>query len=460
MSACCMKPCLLNGKITSRQPTIGCWLCNNIAHPKCADLGHSAGLVADRTKSNSGLDWTCPSCHHIKVNIMAFIRQTDLEYQSLLAGFKDLFNRFEKAESNFKGRILAAASHNAVATSDHVPVAADSGPDTGASSCLQSTAHSSTASTAVSSGYVPTLESYRLATSNASTVVTDGCAADASPGLTPAAASFGPPDPIAPADLHPVNFDQASTSHAAAVGSGIILTPANTNTSPSQSTLCGVAQRVPMPLSGVAQKKLIFVSRLNPGASEEDVKNYLSSKLNVSRSVLTVLKFKFKQRREISSFKIGLPEEHLDKVLDVSIWPEHDLIESVQKQFLLFALRGLNWETHRHLPSYVDRLRLLNLPSLKDRRTCHGVMFLHKLITGLVNSSYLLGQIRLSIPVRSTRHFRPIALDICKTNFELHDPFRVLCSQYNELYFLIFSECSVNLIVTNILTYLSLPPST
>ncbi|XP_070068098.1 uncharacterized protein [Drosophila takahashii] len=124
----------------------------------------------------------------------------------------------------------------------------------------------------------------------------------ASPGLTPAAASFGPPDPIAPADLHPVNFDQASTSHAAAVGSGIILTPANTNTSPSQSTLCGVAQRVPMPLSGVAQKKLIFVSRLNPGASEEDVKNYLSSKLNVSRSVLTVLKFKFKQRRALRQF--------------------------------------------------------------------------------------------------------------------------------------------------------------
>ncbi|XP_070068050.1 uncharacterized protein [Drosophila takahashii] len=79
-----------------------------------------------------------------------------------------------------------------------------------------------------------------------------------------------------------------------------------------------------------------------------------------------------------------------------------DLIELVKKQFLLFALRGLNWEPQRHLPSYVDRLRLLNLPSLMDRRTCQGVMFLHKLITGLINSSFLLGQIRFSIPVHVT----------------------------------------------------------
>jgi len=59
-----------------------------------------------------------------------------------------------------------------------------------------------------------------------------------------------------------------------------------------------------MPLSGIAQKKLFFVSRIIPGASEDDVKNHLSSKLNFFRTEPTVLKFKFKQKREISSFKI------------------------------------------------------------------------------------------------------------------------------------------------------------
>jgi len=104
----CLLPCLLNVKKASRQPTICCWLCDNLAHPKCADVGHSAGIIADRTESNTDLDFTCPSWHHIKVNIMAFIRQTVLEHQSLSAGVKDLSARFQKADSTLKGRILVS----------------------------------------------------------------------------------------------------------------------------------------------------------------------------------------------------------------------------------------------------------------------------------------------------------------------------------------------------------------
>jgi len=71
-----------------------------------------------------------------------------------------------------------------------------------------------------------------------------------------------------------------------------------------------------------------------------------------------------------------------------------NLIETVQKQFLLLSFRGLNWETHRNLPSYVDTEPVFPQGSSD------------------VNSSYLLGQIHFFIPVRSTRHFRPITLKI------------------------------------------------
>jgi len=40
--------------------------------------------------------------------MMAFIRQTVLEYQSLSAGLKDLSARFQKADSTLKGRILVS----------------------------------------------------------------------------------------------------------------------------------------------------------------------------------------------------------------------------------------------------------------------------------------------------------------------------------------------------------------
>jgi len=57
-----------------------------------AAFGHSAARIADRTRSNANLDWTCPTCLHIQIDIralaLAFMRQTDLEFQALRAEFK------------------------------------------------------------------------------------------------------------------------------------------------------------------------------------------------------------------------------------------------------------------------------------------------------------------------------------------------------------------------------------
>jgi len=109
MSACCVVGFQFVGKITSRQPTVS-WLCENIANAKCADFGHSAAQIADRTRSNANLDWTCPTCLHIKIDIRALMRQTELEFQAFHAGFTDLWSRFNVCDSNFKGRVLLSQS--------------------------------------------------------------------------------------------------------------------------------------------------------------------------------------------------------------------------------------------------------------------------------------------------------------------------------------------------------------
>jgi len=51
-----------------------------------------------------------------------------------------------------------------------------------------------------------------------------------------------------------------------------------------------------------------------------------------------------------------------------------DRIESVQKKYLLFALRSLNWDQKVRLPSYQSRLLLLNLLTLVNRRTMLGTV--------------------------------------------------------------------------------------
>jgi len=103
-----------------------------------------------------------------------------------------------------------------------------------------------------------------------------------------------------------------------------------------------------------------------------------------------------------------------------------NMLESVQKQFLLFALRGLNWDR--------TSIALLSceaaLATLKHRRKCHGAMFLHKLINGDVDSPFLLSSVNWNVPCRTVRRFRLLSLPICRCHYTLNDPLRVLCDDY------------------------------
>jgi len=111
-----------------------------------------------------------------------------------------------------------------------------------------------------------------------------------------------------------------------------------------------------------------------------------------------------------------------------------DRIESVQKKFVLFALRRLNCDANRILPPYCSRLLLINLPSLANRRTMLGTVFICKLIRGDVESPDLIRRLNFSVPSRFTRNYIPLILNHCRSNYELHDPYRVLCSDYKRLY--------------------------
>lgn len=111
-----------------------------------------------------------------------------------------------------------------------------------------------------------------------------------------------------------------------------------------------------------------------------------------------------------------------------------DIIESVQKQFLLFALRGLGWKTTEKLPPYEHRLKLINLPTLRKRRLMLGVIFMTKLVNGEINSTSLLGDINFNVPIRPTRNYVPLKISFCRYNYEEFNPFHCLCTQFNELY--------------------------
>lgn len=121
-----------------------------------------------------------------------------------------------------------------------------------------------------------------------------------------------------------------------------------------------------------------------------------------------------------------------------------DSIESVQKQFLLFCLKGLPWDPEIHLPPYTHRLQLIDLPQLKHRRIMLNICFVLKLIQGSINSHFLLSSINFNVPQRITRRYDLIHLSTCRLNYLQFESFRGACSDFNTVYSIIDLNDSIN----------------
>ena len=147
--------------------------------------------------------------------------------------------------------------------------------------------------------------------------------------------------------------------------------------------------------------------------------------------------------------------EYASPVWDPSYTVYMDIIESVQKQFLLFALRCLPWDPALRLPPYEARLKLLHLPTLRSRRAALNVSFLLKLLQGEIDSSSLLGRVEFAVPRRVQRHFEPIYLKTCTVNYLEFNAFRSICKDFNRYYFLFSFNGAPDQVKSRIVQYLN-----
>lgn len=131
-----------------------------------------------------------------------------------------------------------------------------------------------------------------------------------------------------------------------------------------------------------------------------------------------------------------------------------NLIESVQKQFLIFCLRDV-YRGYSALPSYSSRLALIRLPTLKSRRIMLNVSFLVNLLNGNVSSNFLLSKISLNVPQRTLRFNHPLYVKTFRTNYEMADPFRKLCCCFNEMFNFIDFSLNIYVIKRNIILSLN-----
>lgn len=106
-------------------------------------------------------------------------------------------------------------------------------------------------------------------------------------------------------------------------------------------------------------------------------------------------------------------------------------VESIQRAFtrhLAFVSRDVS-----HRSPYERRLSYFKMASLRERRTMHSLIFLHKLMNGQMDCSELLSRISINVPYKIPRY--PITtifqLPTNKTNIGLNSPLVRICRDYN-----------------------------
>ena len=118
------------------------------------------------------------------------------------------------------------------------------------------------------------------------------------------------------------------------------------------------------------------------------------------------------------------------------VWNPHTIvheerIESVQKQFLLYALRKLNW-TSFPLPSYNARCMLINIQTLKERRKYAMIYIINDIISQRVQASSLLSQLNFYVPCRQLRTRKLFSEKTYRTNYARNSPMNRMMREYNQ----------------------------
>ncbi|KAH8321967.1 hypothetical protein KR067_004448, partial [Drosophila pandora] len=93
---CALKSC--NKTISSSQPTIHCWLCENVLHAKCAGFTAS---VSDAISRRSGLHFCCDGCRAVQDEMRSFMRQTKSGFKELISGFRKINDQLCALDTQF-----------------------------------------------------------------------------------------------------------------------------------------------------------------------------------------------------------------------------------------------------------------------------------------------------------------------------------------------------------------------
>lgn len=116
-------------------------------------------------------------------------------------------------------------------------------------------------------------------------------------------------------------------------------------------------------------------------------------------------------------------------------------IESIQKQFLLFALRKMKWSNGFKLPSYENRLLELQMITLAERRKIAQILMVHNVLLGHTSSKYIMNEIHIITPHLHTRRKNYLdkknflKLPIRHRDYAIFEPVNNMLTLYNSFFY-------------------------
>ena len=117
----------------------------------------------------------------------------------------------------------------------------------------------------------------------------------------------------------------------------------------------------------------------------------------------------------------------------VQVWAPHHAIhvqriERVQKRFVWYA-----WYNPSSLPPYEQRCALIGLQTLESRRLMLQRLYIFDILTGNIDCSNLLQNVRLQAPARQLRHQQFLWIPSHRTNYGQHNPLDACCRAFNQV---------------------------
>ncbi|KAH8272182.1 hypothetical protein KR018_008779, partial [Drosophila ironensis] len=287
---CSIKKCKKG--ISANQPSVLCWLCNNLAHAKCAGFNAVSDALA---RSGSGLHYCCENCRGVQNEMRSFMRQTKTEFKEVLGLFKKADAAFQALNTRFNNLQLLNESPKRKKPS----------------SCLPQTENQLPLN-------LPQLNILKTPLPYSTPLAT-----------TPVTTKHSDPDCIIVEECKQRSDDVPTVSSMVIPKKKKSPTPKGTRTSglPVSNEISGHPPAIPKSLKVIPPSKHIFVSRLAPDTSEIDILAYIQAKVKADIKREDVVKFKYSYTRHTSSFKIRVPLMDFDNICSANFWPEHIFVQ-------------------------------------------------------------------------------------------------------------------------------------